>query len=108
MKLHTLTASFLITTIVINANTEDTLQPTAVQSVRNILGTYDTEIHTKGELRTGFITLAQEGTERTNAYGLGGHIHFDTKRWNGYNTPISKTKNKMLQYKKYQKGACYE
>ncbi|SFV91087.1 hypothetical protein MNB_SV-4-139 [hydrothermal vent metagenome] len=25
-----------------------------------------------------------------------------------YNTPISKTKNKMLQYKKYQKGACYE
>jgi len=47
MKLHTLTASFLITTIVINANTEDALQPTAVQSVRNILGTYDTEIHTK-------------------------------------------------------------
>ena len=89
MKLHSLATSFLITTIVISANTPNTEQKTAVQSVRNILGTYDTEIHIKGQLRAGFITLAQEGTERTNAYGLGGHIHFDTKRWNGMMLALS-------------------
>ena len=89
MKLHFLATSFLITTIVISANTPNIEQKTAVQSVRNILGAYEPEIHTKGQLRAGFITLSQEGTERTSAYGLGGHVHFDTARWNGLKLALS-------------------
>ena len=62
---------------------ESVQQPIKVRSVRNILGEYDLMEHTKGQLRAGYITFSEDGTSRTNAYALGGHYHFNTKRWNG-------------------------
>ncbi len=58
-------------------------EPTGVRSVRAILGTDNTALHTKGELRAGYITFHDNGSQTTSAYALGGHIHFDTDRWNG-------------------------
>jgi hypothetical protein len=58
-------------------------QPVQARSVRGILGEYDTAIHAKGQLRAGYITFQEDGATRTSAYALGGHFHFDTKRWNG-------------------------
>ncbi len=58
-------------------------QPIKIRSVRNILGEYDLMEHTKGQLRAGYITFSENEASRTSAYALGGHYHFDTKRWNG-------------------------
>ncbi len=86
MKLRIFTLYILIITIVIGS---DEKQRTAVQSVRNILGTNDAQIHAKGQLRTGYITLKEKNQERTSAYGIGGHIHFNTKRWYGLKLALS-------------------
>lgn len=66
-----------------SAAEELTQQPIKVRSVRNILGEYDLMEHTKGQLRAGYITFSEDGTSRTSANALGGHYHFNTKRWNG-------------------------
>lgn len=66
-----------------SAAEEITQQPIKVRSVRNILGEYDLMEHTKGQLRAGYITFSEDGASRTSAYALGGHYHFNTKRWNG-------------------------
>ena len=58
-------------------------QPIKVRSVRGVLGEYDLMEHTKGQLRAGYITFSEDGTSRTSDYALGGHYHFNTKRWNG-------------------------
>jgi len=62
---------------------ESTQQPIEIRSVRNILGEYDLMEHAKGQLRAGYITFSEDGSSRTSAYALGGHFHFNTKRWNG-------------------------
>ena len=67
----------------ISTGQEITQQPIEVRSVRNILGEYDLMEHTKGQLRAGYITFSEDGASRTSAYALGGHYHFNTKRWNG-------------------------
>jgi len=72
----------------INTNAETNIsetiqQPVEIKSVRNILGTYDLMEHTKGQLRTGYIHFSQDGASDTSGYGLAGHYHFYTKRWNG-------------------------
>jgi len=59
-------------------------QPIEVQSVRGVLGEYDLMEHTNGQLRAGYITFSEDGASRVSAYALGGHYHFDTKRWNGF------------------------
>ena len=61
----------------------------AVQSVRGTLGAYDTTIHAKGQLRAGYITLKEDGTARTNAYAMGGHVHLNTDRWYGLKIGLS-------------------
>ncbi len=66
-----------------SAAEEITQQSIKVRSVRNILGEYDLMEHTKGQLRAGYITFSEDGASRTSAYALGGHFHFNTKRWNG-------------------------
>lgn len=58
-------------------------QHVKTRSVRNILGEYDLMEHTRGQLRAGYITFSENGTSRTSGYALGGHYHFNTKRWNG-------------------------
>jgi len=59
-------------------------QPIEVRSVRGIMGENDFMEHAKGQLRTGYIIFSQENTARESAYALGGHFHFNTKRWNGF------------------------
>ena len=54
-----------------------------IQSIRGILGNNDPIEHMQGQLRTGYITLNEENTDKTSAYGLAGHIHFDSKKWYG-------------------------
>ncbi len=61
----------------------ETQQLIEVRTVRGILGEYDLMEHTKGQLRAGYITFSEDDASRTNAYALGGHYHFYTKRWNG-------------------------
>ena len=66
-----------------SAAEEVTQQAIKVRSVRNILGEYDLMEHAKGQLRAGYITFSEDDASRTSAYALGGHFHFNTKRWNG-------------------------
>ncbi len=66
-----------------SAAQETTQQLVKVRSVRNVLGEYDLMEHTMGQLRAGYITFSEDGASRTSAYALGGHYHFNTKRWNG-------------------------
>ena len=58
--------------------------PLEVRSIRGILGEYDPMEHTKGQLRAGYITFSEDDASRVSAYALGGHVHFNTKRWNGF------------------------
>jgi len=67
----------------VSTTQESTQQPIKVRTVRGILGEYDLMEHTKGQLRAGYITFSEDGTSRTSGYALGGHYHFNTKRWNG-------------------------
>ena len=60
-----------------------TQQNIKVKSVRGILGGFDPLEHSKGQIRAGYITLSPDAGARTTDYALGGHYHFDTKRWNG-------------------------
>ena len=62
---------------------EGTQQPIEVRTVRGVLGEYDLMEHTQGQLRAGYITFSEDHASRTSAYALGGHYHFNTKRWNG-------------------------
>ena len=64
--------------------TENINKPIKIKTVRGVLGGYDPMEHTKGQIRAGYITFSEDGESRTNAYALGGHFHFDTKRWNGF------------------------
>ncbi|MEA1879882.1 MAG: OprD family outer membrane porin, partial [Campylobacterota bacterium] len=57
--------------------------PIKIKSVRGSLGEYVLIEHVKGQLRGGYITFSEDDASRTNAYALGGHYHFNTKRWNG-------------------------
>jgi len=60
-----------------------TQQNIKVESVRGILGSFDPLEHSKGQIRAGYITLSPNVGTRSSDYALGGHYHFDTKRWNG-------------------------
>ena len=63
-----------------NNTTQQSIQ---VKSVRGILGSFDPLEHSKGQIRAGYITFSPDVGTQTSAYALGGHYHFDTKRWNG-------------------------
>jgi len=75
-------AEFIHSTMDMNT-TENTQEPIKIKSVRGVVGGYDLMEHTKGQLRAGYITFLENGASRTSAYALGGHFHFNTKRWNG-------------------------
>jgi len=62
---------------------EEIQQPVTVQSVRSILSGYDPLEHTRGQLRAGYINFSEDGSSHTSAYGLAGHFHYNTQRWNG-------------------------
>jgi len=76
------TVSLMIMSIGIQA--ENINKPVEIKTVRGVLGGYDPVEHTKGQIRAGYITFSEDGESRTNAYALGGHFHFNTKRWNGF------------------------
>jgi len=58
--------------------------PNKIKSAKGILGEYALIKQMKGQLRAGYITFSQDSKSFTNTYALGGHYHFDTKRWNGF------------------------
>ena len=62
---------------------EEIQHPIEVQSVRSILSGYDPLEHTNGQLRVGYIHLAEDVSPHSTAYAVAGHFHFDTQRWNG-------------------------
>ena len=78
---------FMIISIVsyTNADNNTPMQ----QSVRGIVGDYDTAIHTKGQVRLGYITFNEANAPRTSGYAVGGHIHFDTARYYGLKLALS-------------------
>jgi len=63
--------------------------PIKVTTVRGILGSNDPLMHSRGQIRASYINFKQDGTPSTSAYALGGHFHFDTKRWNGWQVGLS-------------------
>jgi len=88
MKRQFLIHILLIMTINIYAETlnisqDTTNTPIQIKTVRSVLGKADTALHTKGQIRAGYITFKEDKRERTNGYALGGHFHFYTDRWNG-------------------------
>ncbi len=54
-----------------------------IKSVRGILGAFDQIEHTKLQIRAGYINLDSSNEINTNAFSIGGHAHFNTKRWQG-------------------------
>ncbi len=54
-----------------------------IKSVRGILGEFDQIEHTKLQIRAGYINLDSNKEINTNAFSIGGHAHFNTKRWQG-------------------------
>jgi len=73
----------------INSNKEGNNTVISIKSVRGIMGENDPIVHTRAQVRAGYITFSEEGISRTSAYALGGHYHFDTKRWNGLSVGLS-------------------
>lgn len=61
----------------------DTRGEQNILSVRQVMGRYDPLEHTKLQVRAGFISLNEDEAEAQNGYALGGHIHLNSKRWNG-------------------------
>ena len=61
----------------------DTRGANNIRSVRQVMGGYDPLEHSKMQLRMGYISLDEDGSEVQNGYAIGGHIHLDSKRWNG-------------------------
>ena len=61
----------------------------SIKSVRGIMGENDPISHIRAQVRAGYITFLEESASRTSAYALGGHYHFDTKRWNGISLGLS-------------------
>ncbi len=55
-----------------------------IKSVRGILGKNNPIAHARGQIRSGYISFKEDNSVRTNAYALAGHLHFDTKRWHGF------------------------
>ena len=66
----------------IHSHNEGNNTAISIKSVRGILGENDPIAHTRAQVRAGYISFMEDGTSRTNAYAVGGHYHFDTKRWN--------------------------
>ena len=54
-----------------------------IKSVRSILGDFNPIEHTTLQIRTGYINLNTNSQIDSSAFAIGGHAHFDTKRWNG-------------------------
>lgn len=61
----------------------DTRGENTILSVRQILGKYDPMEHTKSQIRAGYISFNEDEAETQKGYALSGHIHLNSKRWNG-------------------------
>ncbi len=96
-KAFLLSVSFLIMTTIINASEYDTNLSSeththhtgAQRSVREILGENNPIEHMRGQLRFGYITQRYDTSPTLDAYGIGGHIHFDTQSYRGFRLGIS-------------------
>ena len=80
--------------LLIHANTlknheSNTTKRIKVTTVRGILGSNDPLLHTRGQIRMGYINFKEDGVSSTHGYGLAGHVHFDTQRWHGLSVGLS-------------------
>ena len=98
-KIRLSTALLMIMSINIYAENNQTIsvldsaeliqQPVKIKTVRGILGENLPIEHEKGQLRAGYITFKEDGSDKNSAYALAGHYHFDSKRWNGMGIGLS-------------------
>ena len=89
LLLATLTGTCLYAQGEENQENNATQEPVTIKTVRGIMGANDLIEHAVGQLRFGYITFKEENSPRNNAYALGGHYHFDSKRWNGIEIGLS-------------------
>ncbi|HFD14140.1 MAG TPA: outer membrane porin, OprD family, partial [Epsilonproteobacteria bacterium] len=80
--------------LLVHANTlenheSNTTKHIKVTTVRGILGSNDPLLHTRGQIRIGYINFKEDGAASTHGYGLAGHVHFDTQRWHGLSVGLS-------------------
>ncbi len=54
-----------------------------IDSVREVVGDFNPVKHTNFQIRTGYISLNPSSGTDNSSFAIGGHIHLDTKRWNG-------------------------
>ena len=70
-------------------DTNATRSPVKVKTVRSVLGKNNPIEHQIGQLRAGYITFKENGSDQTSAYALGGHYHIDSKRYKGLKAGLS-------------------
>jgi len=52
-------------------------------TIRSDIGKVQPLEHTEAQVRFGFINLNNESTNDTKSFAVGGHLHLDSKRWQG-------------------------
>jgi len=72
-----------------HSHDEDNKTTIQIQSIRGLLGNNDPIKHMRGQVRAGYIHLKEDALEKTSAYGLAGHVHFDSKKWYGLSVGAS-------------------
>ena len=60
-----------------------------IKSIRGILGNNDPIGHIHAQARAGYIRLQDDTASDNTAYGLAGHVHFDSKQWHGLSVGAS-------------------
>jgi len=83
------TTTYLCAQENIASDMNNTQEPIDIKTVRGIMGENNFIEHAVGQLRSGYITFKEDGGERNSAYALGGHYHFDSKRWQGMEIGLS-------------------
>ena len=72
-----------------NISTVNKQEQIKITTVRGVVGNNDPLMHTRGQVRAGYIYFNENGAPSNSAYALAGHIHFDTKRWYGFQVGLS-------------------
>ena len=72
-----------------NISTVNKQEQIKITTVRGVVGSNDPLMHTRGQVRAGYIYFNENGAPSNSAYALAGHIHFDTKRWYGFQVGLS-------------------
>ena len=72
-----------------NISTVNKQEQIKITTVRGVVGNNNPLMHTRGQVRAGYIYFNEDSVPTNSAYALAGHIHFDTKRWYGFQVGLS-------------------